>query len=245
MFTREQLKTNAKQQLSGNWGMGVAATLIILMITQVVSSIFGGLSYIPAMTSMILSGGEMDEAAVLALTFGSPLYYLGIAAALLTGAVFFYGSAKFYLGLSRTNKANIADLFGAFKLFGKVLGVYFLIELFVFLWSLLFIIPGIVASYRYRMAPYLLADNPDIGIWEALGKSKEMMQGHKGELFVLDLSFIGWALLTIFTCGIGTLWLTPYMEMTYVNYYDALRGTGSYSGIQAETVRQAEWDPER
>lgn len=245
MFTREQLKTNAKQQLSGNWGMGVAATLIILMITEVVAGIFIGFSYIPAMTSMILSRGEMDGMDVLAMMYGNPLYYVGIAAALFVGAVFFYGAAKFYLGLSRTNKANIADLFGAFKLFGKVLGVYFLIELYVLLWSLLFIIPGIIASYRYRMAPYLLADNPDIGIWEALGKSKEMMQGHKGELFVLDLSFIGWGLLAGLTWGIGTLWLTPYMEMTYVNYYDALQGTGSYRDVQQEVKNISDWDPEK
>ncbi len=245
MFTREQLKTNAKQQLSGNWGMGVAATLIVLMITNVVSSIFGGLSYIPALTSAILSSGEMDEAALLATMYGSPLYYLGLAATLLVGAVFFYGNAKFYLGLSRTNKAEIADLFGAFKLFGRVLGVYILMSLYVFLWSLLFIIPGIVAAYRYRMAPYLLVDNPNIGMSGALRQSKEMMVGHKGELFVLDLSFIGWGLLAGLTCGIGTLWLEPYMQMTYANYYDALRGSGSYRGAQVEATYQAEWDPER
>lgn len=245
MFSREQLKANAKQQLSGNWGMGVAATLIILMITNVISSIFFGLSYIPMMVSVILSGGEVDETMALAATWGNPLYYLGLAASLLVGAIFFYGSAKFYLGLSRTNKADISDLFSAFKLFGKVLCAYLLVTLYTFLWSLLFIIPGIVAAYRYRMVPYLLADNPDIGASEALRQSKTLMQGHKGELFVLDLSFIGWSLLAALTCGIGTLWLTPYMEMTFANYYDALNNSGSYQTPSSGTDYRTVWDPEQ
>lgn len=222
MFTREQLKSNAKQQLSGNWGMGVLATLIVMLIAGAASGIITVISTIQAVTQGIIFGTEPVGDMLAYALLSNPFYYIGIIVNIFVGALFFYGTAKFYLGLSRSRKADLSDLFGGFKLFGKVLGLYLLTSLYTFLWSLLFIVPGVVASYRYRMAPYLLVDNPDIGIGEAIRQSKEMMRGHKGELFVLDLSFIGWIILASLTFGIGVLWLDPYMETTYANYYDAL-----------------------
>jgi len=96
-------------------------------------------------------------------------------------------------------------------------------NLFIFLWMLLLIVPGIVAAYSYRMSLYLLIDNPEIGVSEALRKSKEMMNGYKARLFYLDLSFIGWALLCVLTFGIGILWLYPYMLTSQAIFYEELR----------------------
>ena len=101
------------------------------------------------------------------------------------------------------------------------------------LWSLLFVIPGIIAAYRYRMALYLLLDHPEMSVMQCIQESKRMMKGHKGELFVMDLSFLGWASLeSIPVFGYAVqVWTTPYISMSYVLYYEALRG--------AETVNDA------
>lgn len=91
----------------------------------------------------------------------------------------------------------------------------------MFLWGLLFVIPGIVASYRYRQALYLLLDHPEMGIMECISESKRMMRGHKAELFILDLSFLGWSLLTIIP--FVSVYVLPYMQSTYAIYYMHLR----------------------
>jgi len=108
-----------------------------------------------------------------------------------------------------------------FQHFLKIIGLNIVSGIFVFLWSLLFVIPGIVASYRYRQALYLLLDHPEMGIMECIRESKRLMRGHKAELFVLDLSFIGWALLSIIP--FVSVYTLPYTESTYALYYDQLR----------------------
>lgn len=148
---------------------------------------------------------------------------------LITGALLF-GLCQYYLTLIREKTGDFNLLFKAFSfsgqnlgLFGKTLGVYLLMSLYIFLWLLLLIIPGIVAAYSYRIVFYLIIDNPEIGVSEALRKSKEMMYGYKSKLFCLDLSFIGWGLLCILTFGVGFLWLYPYMITSQTIFYEELR----------------------
>ena len=148
---------------------------------------------------------------------------------LIMGALLF-GLYLYYLSLIREKVGDFNLLFKAFSfsgqnlgLFGKTLGVYLLMNLFIFLWLLLLIVPGIVAAYSYRMVFYILIDNPEIGVMEALRKSKEMMHGYKAKLFCLDLSFIGWGLLCILTFGVGFLWLYPYILTSQTIFYEELR----------------------
>jgi uncharacterized membrane protein len=105
---------------------------------------------------------------------------------------------------------------------GRVIVLNLLIGVFVMLWSLLFVIPGIMAAYSYRLAPYILLDNPEIGGREAIRRSKALMRGHRWDLFLCDLSFIGWALLTALTAGILSVWVVPYQSTTYARFYDVL-----------------------
>ena len=149
-----------------------------------------------------------------------------------------YGLYLYYVILLREKTSDFNLLFKAFAfsgnnfgLFGKTLGVYLLMSLYVFLWSLLFIIPGIVVAYSYRMVFYLLIDNPEIGVSEALRQSKEMMYGYKSKLFYLDLSFIGWWLLCFLTFGIGILWLSPYILTSQTIFYTELR---KENGLKAD-----------
>ena len=100
----------------------------------------------------------------------------------------------------------------------------FVKDLYLFLWSLLFVIPGIVKSYSYRMVPYILSENPGISTKEAIDLSREMMDGNKWKAFVLDLSFIGWILLSVLTLGIlAIFYVNPYMEATNAELYHALK----------------------
>lgn len=99
-----------------------------------------------------------------------------------------------------------------------------LVPIYTFLWSLLFVIPGIVKYYSYAMTNYILMDRPELSASEAIAESRKMMNGHKMELFILDLSFIGWQILSIFTCGLLLLWVYPYMYAARAAFYLELKG---------------------
>lgn len=151
-----------------------------------------------------------------ALTYTLILFFIGGAITL--------GYAQFNLNLMNRTNPGFGDLFSKFDMFWKGFVMQFLMGLFIFLWSLLFIIPGIVAAYRYAMTPYILLENPEMPVMDAIRRSKEMMDGNKGRLFCLDISFIGWWLLCILTCGLGLLWLRPYMCAASAAFYNEISG---------------------
>ena len=127
--------------------------------------------------------------------------------------------------LFRRGKFLFSDLFTAFDdRFPATIGLFIEEAIFIFLWSLLFVIPGIVAAYRYAMAPYILADHPEMSGIDCIRASKKLMTGKKGKLFLLDLSFIGWILLSILTFGILLLWIGPWMEAARANFYESIKG---------------------
>ena len=119
---------------------------------------------------------------------------------------------------------GVETLFACFRQLGRFAALYLLQTVLIALWSILFVIPGIIAAYAYRQAPYIMLDNPDITPFEALRASKQLMRGHKLECFILELSFLGWALLSLFTFGLLNIWINPYQMLTYANYYNALSG---------------------
>ena len=114
-------------------------------------------------------------------------------------------------------------LFDGFSFAGKIILLAIVQYIFIFLWSLLFIVPGIIAAYRYRFALYNLCENPEMGVMEALNMSKAQTLGFKGQLFVLDLSFIGWYLLSGLTAGILLIWLAPYRMQTDMGYFRQIK----------------------
>ena len=135
---------------------------------------------------------------------------------LLVGGPLYYGLATLYLRFRRRQVGGIGLLFSGFNCFSRTFIAFFVTNLCIFLWSLLFIVPGIIAYYRYRLTFYILADNPQIGPLEAIRISKYLMHGNKRKLFLLDLSFIGWALLVSFVTillsaiAMFTNWLAFY-----------------------------------
>lgn len=119
---------------------------------------------------------------------------------------------------------GVETLFACFHQLGRFVAAFLLIELFVMLWTMLFIIPGLIAIFAYSQTFYILLDDPDIPPLEAIRASKQMMRGHKAEFFVLELSFFGWAFLAMFTFGLLNIWVSPYQQLTFANYYNALTG---------------------
>jgi len=139
------------------------------------------------------------------------------------GGPLILGLTGYFLKKARGEQVELENLFDGFKLFSKSFLVYLLYIIFVTLWSFLLIIPGIIKSFSYSMAFFILKDNPEIGAMEAITRSKQMMAGNKWRLFCLCFSFIGWIILACFTFGIAFLWLIPYMYQSYANFYEELR----------------------
>jgi uncharacterized membrane protein len=136
---------------------------------------------------------------------------------------------------------SVETLFVCFKQFWRFLCAQLLIELFVMLWTFVFIIPGIIASYAYTQTFYIMLDNPDLSPLEAIRASKQLMRGHKFEYFTLQLSFLGWAYLSIFTFGLLGIWLNPYMQVTMANYYNALTGWQPRQAEEPMFSQPEEW----
>ena len=132
------------------------------------------------------------------------------------------GYTQYLLKQYNKESFDIKDLFSQFNRFAQGFLQHFLRSLYVILWSLLLVIPGIVKSYSYAMTPFIMAENPDMTANEAITASRELMDGHKGELFVLELTFFGWILLNILTLGIGSLALNPYMNAARAAFYKDL-----------------------
>jgi uncharacterized membrane protein len=148
---------------------------------------------------------------------------IGLIASLIISGPFALGLAIFSISISRNQDAKLEQIFQGFINFGNALGAYLLMVLFILLWMLLLIVPGIIAALSYSMTFYILADDSSIGPMEAIDKSKKMMYGYKWKLFCLGLRFLGWALLCILTLGIGFLWLFPYMQISMVKFYDDIK----------------------
>ncbi|BEP28879.1 DUF975 family protein [Helicovermis profundi] len=133
------------------------------------------------------------------------------------------GMIIFYLNIVRKNDPEIKNVFLGFSYYGKSLGVFLLVILYTFLWSILLIIPGIIKAYSYSMTFYIVADNPEVGFNEAIRLSSKMMNGSKFKLFTLQLSFIGWGLLSLLTLGIGSIWVSVYQMTAMANFYEDLK----------------------
>ena len=132
---------------------------------------------------------------------------------------------------------GVETLFSCFQQFWRFLLAHLLMSLFTFLWSMLFVIPGIIASFSYSQTIYIMLDDPKISPLAAISASKQLMRGHKFEYFTLMLSFLGWAYLSVFTLGLLGIWLNPYMQVTMANYYNALIG---WQPLQPEEPVSAE-----
>lgn len=195
-MNRAELKAAAKTQIKGKIGVLFLITLIICLVAGVVG-VLGAIPFVGIVVSII---------GTFVIT---PAFGLSVV--------------RIYLNVTDGNKPSARDAFCGFDDFWSSFKTTFLVGLFTMLWSLLLVIPGIIKGYSYSMAMYILAENKGMSARECIRKSKEMTQGHKWELFVLELSFLGWGLLGTITLGIGYIWIIPYMAATEANAYRYLK----------------------
>ena len=193
-MNRAELKSLAKQQIKGNIGMLFCISIIVAILSAVADFVLG---LIPVVGSL--------------------------AAAIVVTPAFALSIVRVYLNLAAGKKPEAKDSFTGFDDFWAAFKVNFFVGLYTFLWSLLFVIPGIVKSFSYSMSMYVLAENKGLSAHQCIEESKKMTEGHKMELFVLGLSFIGWFLLGSITFGIAYIWVLPYINATYVNAYNSLK----------------------
>ena len=196
-----ELKANAKEQLRGKWAVAIATVLVanILIDSDVmykVSEKFGliGLSISCSLISLFLGG------------------------------VISVGLCKFLLDMTtKREEPRFETLFSQFNIYLKTLGLNILITLSVCIGTILFIVPGIIVGLMFSQSYYILSEDPSKSITQCIKESVDMMNGHKWDLFYLELTFIGWWLLTAITVGIAGLWVAPYVKVTETNFYLSIK----------------------
>ena len=205
----------ARDRLHGNWKKSVLAALIAAILGGLVTGV--GMNFELNIDERVVQNMSTAFKQLLAYLagFGS---VLGLAQ-IIIGGVVRQGYCQFLLKQYDKQNPEMNDLFSQFHRFGDGFCLALLQGLYIVLWTMLFIIPGIIAGYRYAMAPFVLLENPDMTASEAIEASKQMMDGHKMDLFLLDLSFIGWELLCVLSLGIGYLWLRPYRNAAYAAFF--------------------------
>ena len=200
MESNQGYKNRALASLEGKWSKGIIASLIVLLIIGVVNQVIT----IPMGNNVTLSMGTSSIWALLCL----PLEW---------------GAAVYFLNLIRNEDLAYERLFDGYKDFVRIFLAGFLVTLCVAVGFILLIVPGIILNLMFSQTCFILKDDPQISASDAMKKSAEVMKGHKLELFWLELSFIGWIILSVLTLGFGFLFLLPYMESTLAHYYEDLK----------------------
>jgi len=224
----------ARESLRGKWPVSILVTLVAVLLgadshSSTSENIVKTIRDTPSAPSDYFS--NISPGAGVNTLFWFLLGTVTIAAILYAVTAFIVGAAT-DLGLRQYNMRLIlfkdippfSAVFDRFGIFLKAFGLRFMMGLFTFLWALLFCIPGVVAAYSYSMAPYLMSQYPEMGIMEAISRSKELMEGHKWELFILHISFIGWHILSALTVGVGYLVLVPYINAAEAAFYLDITG---------------------
>lgn len=198
--TCQNIRSWGRQALRGNWGVAV----------------LGSILYVALLTLPLLILKFIFQSDI--LEHVSNLYTLIVSGPLYLGYI------TFIISIFRRKYLSPVEIINGFEHFFKALGLMVVMNILVLLWSLLFIIPGIIAAIRYSMAFFIFADNPEMGIMEIINESKRMMRGNIWKYFCLQLSFIGWAFLVPFTFGIGYFWFMAYLVTSTVGFYEVANG---------------------
>ncbi len=170
----------------------------------------------------------------------SRIPYVGTLLASLLIAPFSVSTVHVYQAVCRYEMPEVKDVFYGFEDYWSAFKVNFFTGLFTFLWSLLFIIPGIIKTLSYSMSFYILEENRGMGALECIDRSKAMMNGHKMEFFVFGLSFLGWILLGCITFGIAYIWVIPYLNAATTNFYNNLKASEAVERAVPAAEEEAE-----
>ena len=211
-----EIKKAARASLKGKWWSFAGLTFVMLLVTSLIG-IFAS-SFRMILQGSLMPGGFTLKTITFVLL---SILYTAASLAMLPMQYGFY-----YAHLASAREDDLADpahLFAGYRRFWFILGLAILVQIIVSFGFMMLIIPGIVIALAYSMWPFIAHDHPELSIKEVLERSRVLMQGHKGELFTLYLSFIGWFLLCIPTLGLGLFFLIPYIYMSQYHFYESIR----------------------
>jgi len=238
----------ARRALQGKWGMAVIVALVAALLCGTGSGGpelklefdgSGANANVNIAGQPVFSTGHGVSPEVMGLLAAGVAYALLVALVfaaiyLVLGSVVEVGYSRFHLELADGREGSFEQLFRYFPQWKTTACARLLRSIYVLLWSLLFVIPGIIASYSYAMTGYVLAEHPELTATEAIEASKQMMSGNRWRLFCLQFSFIGWQFLSALTLGIGNLWLNPYRKAAEAAFYREISGTAADTAVPPE-----------
>lgn len=211
-------RTRAREALSGNWLISAVVVFIASLMGGAYTSGSGG-SFNFSNTNYQGLGNNLPSFVIAILMV---IFAVAIVIAIITfiiGGTIRLGHCRYLLDQQDGLSPTVGTLFSQFYQFGNGFCLSLLTGIYTALWTLLFIIPGIVASYSYAMAPFIQVEHPEYGANNCIKRSKEMMRGHRWALFCLDMSFIGWSILCIFSLGVGYPFLNAYKSAAHAAFY--------------------------
>ncbi|MEE0877952.1 MAG: DUF975 family protein [Treponemataceae bacterium] len=220
LFDRIEFKHQAKKRLRNSWTIPVLITLIFYVIFFMINKDafefsmpdFSNIQNFAYSYSYNVSPSDENATISLLTSLVNIIIY----------GIFGIAFAKFYLDMTQKDKMQFQDFLNNLSMFTRgILGQLWM-TLWIFLWSLLFFIPGIVKTFAYSQMHYILAEYPEVSVTEAMKISMKITKGYKWDIFVMYLSFLGWMILSMLSCGIGFLWLIPYMNLSSANAYKFL-----------------------
>ena len=213
MKQNQEYKNEALAALRGNWAPAVLATLVYYLLT---------LFLISPYEVAVFRTNSADIMGLMAASRWYGVFFLGMILVIGPFLVGYVNSFKKLL-VEGDDRITANSFHEGFKPYWRSVWAYLFRGILITLWSLLLVIPGIIKSLSYAMTMYIVKDHPELTVNEAIDLSKDMMYGHKYDLFYLYISFIGWYLLSILTLGIGTFWLMPYIETAQASFYEDVK----------------------
>ena len=224
MLDRMQLKREAKEIVRSARVSAYLFTLLYLALTAVLETANTYVNgVVPAYMELNFPDLPVPEFLTrVAELPGMLVLFISVLTWMLS-VVLLTGHALYHLGVRRGEEMEYSSLFDGFAFVGKAILLQLIMRMIITALTFAFIIPGIIATYRYRFALYNLCENPEISVMEALGLSSRQTYGHKMDLFVLDMTFLGWSLLGALTLGIGNIWITPYIVQTNIGYFQQIK----------------------
>lgn len=228
MWTRDLLKRNAKQALQSNYWTALLVCVMVSLITGSSTGLSFKVSF--NLNDRFFYGGFLSLPFILIFGLFSVVISFAIGAFIFNPLI--VGKSRYFM----ESRVGVPPFSSVFTTFGgpaylNVVKVMFIKNLSIFLWSLLFVFPGIYKAYQYRMVDYLLAENPYMPYQRALDLSSQMTQGEKFNIFILEVSFFGWFFVGSLCFGVGAFFVTPYFEATFAELYAALRAKAMVSGM--------------
>lgn len=227
MKSNQEYKNAALSRIRGNWAPLIVASIVFVLIVllcegarewDTITDKLPGLGFFVPSTAGLKA--LVEGCGFLAVFFILGPVYVG-----------YVNSLRLFYENGDTNvTSNMFSI--ATTNYLHVVWTYVLMTVKIFLWTLLLIVPGIIKGYAYALTPYIVIEHPELSASEAIAESERLMEGHKFDLFWLQLSFIGWFILSIITCGIGFFWLEPYAETSIVAFYEDIKAADAASILE-------------